>query len=883
MALEIGSRLGPYEILAQLGQGGMGEVYRATDTKLARTVALKVLAPALTGDAEYMARFTREAHILASFNHPNIAVIYGLEESGGNRALVMELVEGRNLADCIAAGSLGMEETLLIARQIAEALEAAHEKGVVHRDLKPANIMLTPEGVVKVLDFGLAKQAETRASSGDHALSLTVRATQAGVVMGTAGYMAPEQAAAKPADRRADIWAFGVVLWEMLCRKPLFSGETIAHTLADVLRAEIDLNQLPADTPAPIRDLIARCLERDVKKRLQAIGEARIAIERHLANPAPAPAAVTVPPPVAAKPSRLPWAVTAVAVVAALAIGAMHWREAAPEKPVMRFTVPAPDKTLLHSFALSPDGRHIVMAVDQAGKGKLWVRSLDSLSPYELSGTEGAIYPFWSPDSKTVGFFASGKMKKIAIGGGPALVLCDAPQGRGGAWNEKGDIVFAPGNDGPLHRVSSAGGVSTKLTHPGKGIIHRFPAFLPDGKRFLFLESLGPAGTEGVYVGSLDGTKPWRLLPEPSSALYMPPQSRGANAHILFAQQRTLMAQPVDPASLQSAGELFPVAEQIAIANRNYAQMSVSPSGTAAYWTGSGGLDSQLTWLNKEGKVLGTVGAPGAISGASLSPDGRTAAVSRPTTQLGAEIWLMDLERGVDTKLTFKPTTNGYPIWTRDGRHVLFMDGTDGIGIIPVNGQGGVRLLLKGQGSLAAPSDVSPDGKLLLYVEGTVNSSLWVKPLEGDGKPYPYLEASFHQTAGQFSPDGKWVAYASNESGAFEVYVRPFPSGPGKWKVSPGGGNSPRWSPDGKELYYVAPDDTVTAAAVSARDGQFNVSRIQPLFPLQARNTNVGGNLPAGAIRVAPDGKRFLVNRRLRDAESNPLTVVVNWLGAVKK
>ncbi|MBS1828867.1 MAG: serine/threonine-protein kinase [Acidobacteria bacterium] len=883
MSLEAGVRLGPYEILAQLGQGGMGEVYRATDTKLARTVALKVLSPALTGDADYMARFTREAHILASFNHPNIATIYGFEDTGSVRALVMELVEGRNLADCIAAGSLGMDETLLIAKQVAEALEAAHDKGVVHRDLKPANIMLTPEGVVKVLDFGLAKQSETRASSGDPALSLTVRATQAGVVMGTAGYMSPEQAAARPADRRADIWAFGVVLWEMLCRKPLFSGESIAHTLADVLRAEIDLSKLPAETPPPIRDLIARCLERDVKKRLQAIGEARIAIEKYLANPK-----ATAAPPTASEPSRrrwLLWALAGIPSLFAIALAFVHFRETPPVERVLRYELVAPAKSTLDTFALSPDGRQLAIVGAADGKRKVFVRALDTLVSQPLNGTDDARYPFWSPDSRSIGFFAGGKLKKITLDGGPAQILCDAQDGRGGTWNSEGVIVFAPSNRGGLHRVPSVGGVPVEITKPGNGVIHRFPLFLPDGRRYLFLSNLGDPGKDGIYLGSLDGAQPVRVLPDASSALYVPPQPGSGNGHLLFHRQRTLMAQPVDPSTLQARGELFPVAEQIGIANRNFMQASVSTNGVLVYWASDLFRETgQLTWFDRTGKMLGTVGGKTSTRDLSLSRDEKSVAVSRRQIAGNSDIWLHEFARGIETRFTFTDAANGNAVWSPDSRYLVYstVGSTAGIFRKETNGAGAEEKISDSSTDRDFPLDWSPDGRSLLIVHGAANGAdLWVLPMKGERKPVPFLQTTFNEQQGRFSPNGKWVAYASDESGRYEVYVRPFPSGDSKWRVSPEGGDFPLWRGDGKEIYYLTPDRKLMAAAViEGRDG-IAVSVPQQLFATQMHPRPSG--VPLNSYTVSSDGKKILMDTRLPDQGDSALTVVVNWLGAVKK
>ncbi|MBS1828868.1 MAG: serine/threonine-protein kinase [Acidobacteria bacterium] len=882
MALQIGTRLGSYEILAQLGQGGMGEVYRATDTKLARTVALKVLSPALTGDADYMARFTREAHILASFNHPNIATIYGFEDSGSVRALVMELVEGRNLAECIAAGSLAMEDTLLIAKQIAEALEAAHDKGIVHRDLKPANIMLTPEGVVKVLDFGLAKQSETRASSGDPALSLTVRATQAGVVMGTAGYMAPEQAAARPADRRADIWAFGVVLWEMLCRKPLFSGESIAHTLADVLRAEIDLSKLPAETPPPIRDLLGRCLDRDVKKRLQAIGEARIAIEKYLADPKASTPIPTVTPAPSTRRAWLPWAAAAVFGCAALALSFTHFRETPPAERVLKFAVAAPENTLIHTFAISPDGRYLAMAVQKLGKRNLWVHTLDTLTTQEIKDTEDAMYPFWSPDSRTIAFFGSGRLRKVAADGGAPLVLCDAPDGRGGTWNRDGVIVFAPTNAGALQRVSAMGGVPVAATKRKGKEIHRFPHFLPDGNRFVYTENTGDA--HGIYVGSLDGQTSWRLLPEVTSAVY---QAAGDGiGHLLFLRQRTLVAQPIMEKSLQPAGGLFPVAQGILQGTHlNYSHVSVSTNGLLVYWnSATGAAQNQLSWFDRNGKPQGNVGAPGPVMELALSPDEKTVASRREAGQ-STDIWLHEFARGVDARFTFDLSLNGEPVWAPDGRRLVFTSNRGGTSDLFLKDTSGSaqeeRLLKTPPAGSRLPSDWARGGRTIVYRE---QGDLWVVNVDGERKPSPIYKTPFNESQAKFSPDGRWLAYSSDESGRLEVYVRPFPAGVGKWKVSINGGDLPQWRSDGKEIFYLSPERHLMAAGVKPGSGaqpSFEVETAQELFAMALPFFQPGFNQYPYA--VTRDGKRFLVVTRGGGRNEQPLTVFSNWLGALRK
>src|SRR5215469_11603711 len=547
MSLGTGTRLGQYEILAPIGAGGMGEVYKARDTKLKRDVAIKVLPDPFASDPERMARFQREAEVLASLNHPNIAHIYGVEE----RALVMELVEGEPLS-----GPLPIDLALGYAQQIAGALEYAHEKGVIHRDLKPANVKVTTEGVVKLLDFGLAKAIEDPARQGEDASNsptLTLGATRAGMIMGTAAYMSPEQARGKPADRRADIWSFGAVLYEMLAGRRAFEGESVSDTLAGVLKLDPDWNALPAATPPAIRNLIRRCLTKDRRHRLQAIGEARIVLETPLSDE---PAAVAPAP----RHRRLPWIVAAVTAVVALALilrNFFYFRKAAPVQHVLRYTIAAPENaTTLHSFAISPDGKLVAMAAEVKGKRQLWLRALDSLQIRPVQGTDDAVFPFWSPDSRYIGFFGQGKLKKIAAGGGPVQSLCEAPSGRGGSWNRDNVIVFSTSMSTGvvIRRVSATGGVPSDFTK-SKGR-SEFPVFLRDGRHFLYLFGGVPADQNGIYLSSLDGTENQRIMPDLSSVVI-------AAGRMLFVRESTLMVQPFESVSGQAAGEGLPVAEGI--------------------------------------------------------------------------------------------------------------------------------------------------------------------------------------------------------------------------------------------------------------------------------------------------------------------------------
>ena len=651
MPLSVGEKLGPYEILAPIGAGGMGEVYRAKDTKLEREVAIKVLPAALAQDRERLARFEREAKVLASLNHPNIAQIYGLEESSSGRALVMELVPGQTLQSL-----LPQDQAQRIAVQIAEALEAAHEKGIIHRDLKPANIMITPTGVVKVLDFGLAAMPQ-RPTDGDptNSPTLTMQATQAGMIMGTAGYMSPEQAAGQMVDKRADIWSFGVVLWEMLVGQRMFTGSTVAHILADVLRAPVDLDKLPKETPRAVRDLLKRCLERDVKTRLRDIGEARIVIQNLGKEPDLAVGAV------ASKSSsgRLPWmaATAAATIVAALAAWAW-WRQPALEPALpMRFSLDAPPDTefrsLYFSSAISPDGRLLVFSAQKKGDATtptLWLRDMNSFTSRELPGTENGNGPFWSPDSKSIGFQADGKLKRIDVAGGSVQALCDATDlgFEGGSWNQEGVVLFGQAAGG-IQRVSASGGAPVPVTvlaregaTPAGAISHRYPHFLPDGRTFLYTQA-GALDNSGIYVASLDSpNQAVRLLQTDAKAVYAPPRNEFPG-YLLWLRDQTLVAQRFNSKSRRLEGEPLVVADGIAAgfaANARRAAYSLSTTGLLAY-RGGGNAGFDLTWVNRDGKPEASTGSASFQRGGdpSISPDGRRVAMERQTGN-SMQVWL---------------------------------------------------------------------------------------------------------------------------------------------------------------------------------------------------------------------------------------------------
>jgi Tol biopolymer transport system component len=892
------SSIAHYRITSKLGEGGMGEVWRATDTKLGRDVAIKVIPQAFAQDPDRMARFTREAQVLASLNHPYIAAIYGVEE----RALIMELVEGPTLAERIAQGPIPPEEALPIARQISEALEYAHEKGIVHRDLKPANIKVTPEGRVKVLDFGLAKALANDAISDDPATSptLTMRATLAGVIMGTAAYMAPEQARGGAADRRSDIWAFGAVFYEMLTGRQAFSGDTISDVLAAVLRADLDWAALPRETPTPIRRLLRRCLERDRRRRLADISDARLDIDEALAGSQEPEAAAAVP--VVRQHARWWIAAAAALAVALAAVSAIHFRETSTQSAAVRFQVPPPagGAFAFPFMALSPDGRKLAFGATGKGGGQslLWVRALDSLEARALPGTENGIFPFWSPDGRFLAFSASGKLKKIEASGGPPQTVCNVSTNiaAAGYWNRDGVIFFNDGSDG-IFRVPQSGGDPVRVTKPDTAhgeVGHFYPHILPDGRHYLYLIGFAARENNAIYLGSLDGKEKKRLVGTSKSFSYAPPAENGKSGHLLFMREDTLIAQPLDSRTFELAGEGFPVAERVGL-GRSYAFFTVSPSGALAYRTGGAAGNRQLTWFDRAGKPLATLGAPADYDDVALSRDGTRAAVMQidPRTS-NPDIWLIDAARETPTRLTFDDAVDWYPVWSPDGSRVAFSSNRDGQFTLYVKDASGAakeERLQKAE-SDERPCDWSPDGRFLMFVRGSRGSTqLWLLS-DPTGDPAkrqaaPYLETSFNTTQCQFSPGPtaapRWVAYSSDESKhGSEIYVQSFPPGAGKFQVSSGGGTQPRWRRDGKELFYIAPDGKLMAVDVKT------APRFEAGIPHALFDSRIWIPTSAIAFRydVTPDGQRFLVNTaRQGEAAAAPdaITVVLNWTAGLKR
>jgi eukaryotic-like serine/threonine-protein kinase len=868
MELKSGAKLGPYEVVAAIGRGGMGEVWKARDPRLGRDVAIKVSAQQFTD------RFEREARAIAALNHPNICTLHDV----GPNYLVMEFIEGPTLADRIAQGPIALEEALAIARQITDALEAAHDKGIVHRDLKPANIKVKPDGSVKVLDFGLAKSAESVELTENSPTMLSM----AGTILGTAAYMAPEQARGRPTDKRADIFAFGIVLHEMVTGKRLFGGEDASEMLAKVIRDEPDIS----DAPPRIHRLLAECLRKDPRKRLRDIGD----VWRLLDDASPVTAAV----PATAAPQRTQWWWPASAVLLLLSTGALafvHFRETPPVVSPMRFEISPPPKTTIESFSLSPDGRKMVInARATDGHRTLWLRAMDSPQVRELPGTQGAVLDAaWSPDSQSVAFLADGSLKKIDLSGGTAQTLAAYSNPADGvSWSRQDVILFS--SAGVLNRIPASGGEAvavTALDTKREEVVQIRPFFLPDGKHFLYFRIMGKEqGASGLYVGSLDskaaeqGQK--RLIDTPAGALYMP-SARGGN--LLFLRGEALMSQPFDTGRLALTGSAVQLADRVST-NSFAGLFSLSNNGVLGYAV-TGNSSRQLTWFDRQGKVLGHAGEPAVRDELSLSPDGTRVAEGRVDDKGTWVVWGLDLARGVSTRLTFEKGGAGNGTWSADGSQIVYAPGGGQSADLyrkPASGAGQGELLFHSS-EVKAPLDWSRDGRFLLFSQLGKNTSadLWVLPMEGDRKPFPYLMTPYDELQAKFSPDGHWVVYTSNETGTREVYVQPFPmSTGGKWPISNGGGGQPRWSRDGKELFYFTPDSTLMAVSVGASGATFQPGVPKPLFHAAVLGGNGGGTGQAWRWDISPDGQRFLINTALEETTASPVTIVLNWQSALK-
>jgi Tol biopolymer transport system component len=875
-----GSQLGPYEIAAPLGAGGMGEVYRARDPRLDRIVAIKLVPDAFAGDLERLARFEREARLLASLNHANIAVLHGLEAVDGRRFIVMECVEGESLAQRLEKGPLAVEEALDVARQVATALEAAHEGGVVHRDLKPGNIMITPAGVAKVLDFGLAKGAT--GSPSDTALSasptLTFAATAGGVILGTAAYMSPEQARGKPVDRRTDIWAFGCVLYECLTGKQAFEGETVSDLIASILKGEIDWAALPTGTPPRVRELLRRCLERDPRQRLRDIGEARLTLEQPMAGGAPGASSA----PSATRGLPAPLAIGAALVLAALA-GFAGWavKPAPPLPPTAWSHIVPPDGVQFQvryggNMALSDDGRWLAtLATDSSRTVRILVRDFETGGTRLLTGSEDANYPFWSPDGKSLGAFKDGRLIRFDVESGATTVVAAAPEGRGGTWSRQDLIVFAPNASGGLSAVQASGGEVSVLVPDSLNRGYRFPHFLPDGRHFVcaFFDSAGTA----LEIRSVAGGEPRRLALGPGltgNAYY-------ANGRLFYWQERALRSRAFDPGRMELSGNVATVASNVAAGGpRARSDIAVAASGAIIYRPALGTGSDQVVVRSRAGQVLSRIEFDDSIEDlGGISPDGRTLALSvRPRGAGQIDVWTHDLDRGARLRLTFAGEDDD-PCWSPDGRRIAWL-GPQGLRVKAASGAGTEKLMFESRVDIL-PSQWAPDGRTILYTGPGAQQgargfdAVWAVNVDS-GVARELAGGQAHNVRqGQISPDGRWLAYASNESRQYQVYVQDWPGLRGRWQISTRSGLAPRWRRDGRELFFLDFDGRIMGTLLEVRDSSITAGVPQVLFETQmgshAANRSYSWDVDATGARF------YTVEPRVQQVERQPMTMVRHW------
>jgi serine/threonine-protein kinase len=875
MAFSPGSRIGPYEISGKLGEGGMGEVYRARDARLNRDVAVKALPASFATDPDRLGRFQREAQVLAALSHANIAAIYGLEDSSGSPALIMELVEGSTLAERIAAGPISIDEALAIARQLGDALEAAHEKGIVHRDLKPANIKLTPEGKVKVLDFGLAKALANEPPEGaapGSSLTLTLESTRAGMILGSAGYMSPEQARGKPVDKRADIWAFGVILYEMLSGHVAFEGETVTDSLAAILRADIEWHRLPADTPPWVIRLLKRCLERDSKRRLRDIGDAWIESDA----PAAVPAVVAAPPAPPRAYRWLPWAAALIVGGGGIASSMLRRTPEAP-RPVVRSSYS--QEKFFGLVAISRDGTRIAYGDTGANSPmQLTLRMEDQLNALPIPGGENAVFPFFSPDGDWIGYTSlidGSKLRKIRISGGTPITLSDNAEIGGADWGDD-DMIYFGGAAG-LKRISAAGGIASQLTKVDSSKVessHVFPHLLP-GRNAVIFTILTHAAPRVAVLDLKSNGAPRILVENGTGGRYLP------TGHLVYTRGGTLFAAPFDTSKLTITGPEVPVVDDVAGVNGK-GDFDVSDTGTLLYMKGSeGSTGHTILAIADEKGAIQLISDEHAWGTGRISPDGKRFANDIHGTAVDtSDIWVGEVARKTGIRITFEGL-NATPVWTRDGRRLYWggvVGGKTGIFSAPSDGSGKPALVLETP-ARPSPGSLTADGRMLLYAvtPPSGQSEIWSVPLSATGeagKPAPVRQsASSMETTPQLSPDGRRLAYVSTETGGREVYVQPFPGPGSKVRVSTQGGYNPRWSHDGRQLLYwggVAANE-LTRVAVETSPS-FRVGASETLF-----------NMAAGSTwDTMPDGKHFLVEQ-LPGGGARKMITVVNWFEELKR
>jgi eukaryotic-like serine/threonine-protein kinase len=885
MALTSGTKLGPYEIQSPLGAGGMGEVYRARDTRLDREVAIKVLPASLSSDTSLKQRLEREAKAISRLSHPHICTLHDIGQQDSVNFLVMEYLEGETLEQRLSKGPLPPEQTLRYAAQIADALTKAHKLGITHRDLKPANVMLTKSGA-KLMDFGLAKQSEVSplAAALTEMTAEQSKLTGEGTIVGTFQYMAPEQLEGKEADTRTDIFAFGELLYEMATGNPAFSGKSRASLIAAILTTEPPpITHLQPLTPLALERVVKKCLAKDPDDRWQSASDLATELKWMAESGSQAGASA----PVVGKQKRRERVAWTVAIGVAAILAAIHFREGSRPSQSVRAFITAEEGSfpiLTGDFAgppvLSPDGSNLAFAAarDQ-GTVVLWVRPLNALHARALTGTDGATFPFWSPDSRSLGFFAGGKLKTVQVEGGNPSEVCDAPAGRGGAWNAEGTILFTPDFQSPLMQVSVSGGTPKPVTviDTSKHDSHRWPFFLPDGRHFLYLAVIHGNGhdpNDGVYFASLDGKESRLVMRGFTNVAF-------SAGRLLFMRDGALVAQPFSPTTGALQGEAERLADDVLMDGTVWrAQFDASSSGFLAY--ASGGVTPwQPMWFDRAGKPMGAAGEQVSnLLSLRLSPDG-----TRLATESGennSDIWIYDRKRQVNTRLTFGPGASSSPVWSPDGQWVAYVGvrGKNNLYRKSASGTGQEELLMEGDAKNRSPLDWSRDGKFLLFGVGDLSSTgqIWALPLAGDRKPFPVMPDTTSAISARFTPDGHWVAYSSAESGRQEVYVMPFGHGSGKWQISSAGGVQPVWRRDGKELFFWSGGNTLMSVPVTLMAGTVEIGAARQLFRFSNPVGIIGVISPYDA---APDGQRFaLITTPQQVAKA--ITLVTNWTAELK-
>jgi serine/threonine protein kinase/Tol biopolymer transport system component len=881
MMLVAGTKLGRYEIRSKIGEGGMGEVYLARDTQLGRDVAVKVLPSMYSDDADRLHRFEQEACAASALSHPNILSIYDVGTHDGSPYVVSELLQGQTLRQRISGTTLAQKRAIDYALQITHGLAAAHERGIVHRDLKPDNLFITNDGRVKILDFGIAKLTQPEGNTSQTDIPTRRVDTDPGVVMGTVGYMSPEQIRGKGVDHRSDIFSFGAILYEMLSGHRAFHGESAADTMSAILKEDppnlSDTNQ--RISPA-LERLVNHCLEKNPESRFHSASDLAFALEAISGTSIVSGQTVTWDAVVERTQNRerRAWIVlSSVLLLSALVLAVLYFRQGPSirERAILASILPPEGTQSLLSVAVSPDGTRLSFVA----QGQLWVRTIDGSEERSLAGTEKAGFPFWSPDSNSIGFFTTdGKLKRVEASGGPVQTLCDAPRGRGGTWNRNGVILFSPDTRDPIYKVAASGGTPEQVTQfdPSRTYLtHRWPHFLPDSRHFLFFLRSGGADAAkftGIYVGSLDSKETKLLINNASNPVYT------SLGYLLFVREGNLMAQPFDANGLQPTDEPQAIARGVAY-NRNWdvADFAASQNGVLAYRLGSD-LQSQLSWFDRSGKQLGMVGEPGYYRSPKISPDGQRVAVDRfdPIKQEG-DIWILETSRNSATRFTFNPAPNLGPVWSSDGNKIIFASQRNPSDLYQksVIGAGSEEEFLRSDDYKTA-CGWSSDGRFFAYalIDPKTGWDIWILPMDGERKPFPFVNTVFNEQGAQFSPDGQWIAYVSNESGTMEIYVQPFPGPGGKRQVSNGVGLPPRWRGDGRELYYLTPDRKKLIAVEIKPGPTIETGTIKTLFELPVR---------IEGYDVNADGQRFLVNMPVGQEPSPSITLVVNWTASLKK